>query len=165
MRVLVQRVARGEVRIREEGAQPARVRLAGRIGTGFVLLVGFTQGDGEAELRWMADKVAGLRLFGDDEGKMNRSLGEVGGAVLVVSQFTLYGDAARGRRPSFIDAARPEVAIPLYERFLALLREAGVEVASGEFGASMEVELVNDGPVTLWLERPPSPAAAMGGVP
>lgn len=162
MRVLVQRVSRGAVRIRERegegvgGEAAATLRLAGEIGRGFVLLVGFTAGDGEAELRWMADKVVGLRLFGDAEGRMNRSLGEVGGALLVVSQFTLYGDAARGRRPSFIDAARPEVAIPLYERFLALLRETGCPVAAGEFGASMEVELVNDGPVTLWLERQPS---------
>jgi len=101
----------------------------------------------------MADKVVGLRLFGDADGKMNLGLSDVGGAVLVVSQFTLYGDAQKGRRPSFIDAARPEIAEPLYERFLALLRARGVSVASGEFGAMMEVELVNDGPVTLWLER------------
>lgn len=101
----------------------------------------------------MADKVLGLRLFSDDAGKMNLSLAEVGGALLVVSQFTLYGDSAKGRRPSFIDAARPEVAIPLYERFVATLRESGVSVETGEFGALMEVELVNDGPVTLWLER------------
>ena len=101
----------------------------------------------------MADKVLGLRLFGDAEGKMNLALDDVGGALLVVSQFTLYGDAAKGRRPSFIDAARPEVAIPLYERFVALLRDRGASVATGEFGAMMDVELVNDGPVTLWLER------------
>ncbi len=164
MRVLVQRVSRGEVRIRDEGGAGAAgtMRLAGRIGTGFLLLVGFTHGDGEAELRWMTDKVIGLRLFGDDEGKMNRSLGDVAGGLLVVSQFTLYGDAARGRRPSFIDAARPEEAIPLYERFLEMLRASGAAVASGEFGASMEVELVNDGPVTLWLERHPPAAPASG---
>src|SRR5688572_22697986 len=101
----------------------------------------------------MAEKVAGLRLFGDDEGKMNLSLADVGGALLVVSQFTLYGDAQKGRRPSFVDAARPETAVPLYERFLALLRERGVHVETGEFGAMMGVELVNDGPVTLWVER------------
>jgi D-aminoacyl-tRNA deacylase len=165
MRVLVQRVSRGEVRIRDDGGAVGSVRVAGRIGSGFVLLVGFTHGDGEPELRWMADKVIGLRLFGDDEGKMNRSLGEVRGALLVVSQFTLYGEAGRGRRPSFIDAARPEVATPLYERFLAMLRGSGLEVAAGEFGASMEVELVNDGPVTLWLERQPSAAAASPLVP
>lgn len=101
----------------------------------------------------MAEKTSGLRLFGDAEGKMNLPLAEVGGAVLVVSQFTLYGDVEKGKRPSFIDAARPDEAIPLYERFLAALRERGVRVESGEFGAMMEVELVNDGPVTLWLER------------
>ena len=115
--------------------------------------MGFTAGDGEARLAWMADKVIGLRLFADAEEKMNRSLADVGGALLVVSQFTLYGDASKGRRPSFIDAARPELAIPLYERFIALLRERGVTVETGEFGAMMDVELVNDGPVTLWLER------------
>jgi D-tyrosyl-tRNA(Tyr) deacylase len=101
----------------------------------------------------MAEKTSGLRLFGDAEGKMNLPLTDVGGAVLVVSQFTLYGNSEKGKRPSFIDAARPDEAIPLYERFLVALREKGVKVESGEFGATMEVELVNDGPVTLWLER------------
>ena len=101
----------------------------------------------------MAEKTSGLRLFGDADGKMNLPLSDVGGSVLVVSQFTLYGDTEKGKRPSFIDAARPEVAIPLYDRFLAALRERGLRVESGEFGAMMEVELVNDGPVTLWLER------------
>ena len=101
----------------------------------------------------MAEKTSGLRLFADDEGKMNLPLADVGGAVLVVSQFTLYGSAEKGKRPSFIDAARPEEAIPLYARFLAALRERNLEVESGEFGAMMDVELVNDGPVTLWLER------------
>lgn len=151
MRVLLQRVSRAEVRITDDGA--ATPRVAGRIGVGFLLLVGLTHSDGEAELVWMADKVSGLRLFGDDEGKMNRGLADVAGGCLVVSQFTLYGDAAKGRRPSFVDAARPEVAIPLYERFVALLRERVPRVQTGEFGAMMEVELVNDGPVTLWLER------------
>jgi D-tyrosyl-tRNA(Tyr) deacylase len=125
----------------------------GRIGPGFLLLTGFTHADTEAEASWMADKVAGLRIFSDDEGKMNRALADVGGEVLVVSQFTLYGDAVKGRRPSFIDAARPETAIPLYDRFVALLRARSLRVETGEFGADMEVELVNDGPVTLWLER------------
>ena len=145
MRVLLQRVSRAEVRVRE--------RVTGRIGLGFLLLVGFTHGDTELTLAWMADKVIGLRLFADAEEKMNLSLGDVGGALLVVSQFTLYGDAAKGRRPSFIDAARPEAAVPLYERFIALLRAHGVQVETGKFGAMMDVELVNDGPVTLWLER------------
>jgi D-tyrosyl-tRNA(Tyr) deacylase len=150
MRVLLQRVSRAEVRVRRPGGE---ARSAGRIGRGFLLLVGLTHGDGEEALVWMADKVAGLRLFPDDEEKMNRSLGDVDGALLVVSQFTLYGDASKGRRPSFVDAARPETAVPLYERFLALLRERVPRVESGEFGAMMDVELVNDGPVTLWLER------------
>lgn len=145
MRVLLQRVSRAEVRV--DG------RTTGRIGRGFCVLVGFTHADGAAQVEWMAEKVIGLRLFADDEQKMNRSLADVGGAVLVVSQFTLYGDAHKGRRPSFVDAARPEIAIPLYERFIALLRERGAPVETGEFGAMMEVDLVNDGPVTLWLER------------
>ena len=149
MRVLVQRVARAEVRV----AAPEGERVAGRIGRGLALLVGFTHADGEEQLAWMAEKVLGLRVFADAEDRMNLALGDVGGALLVVSQFTLYGDARRGKRPSFVDAARPELAVPLYERFVALLRAQGAEVGTGEFGAMMQVELVNDGPVTLWLER------------
>ena len=145
MRVLLQRVSRAQVRVGD--------RITGTIGRGYLLLVGFTHADSEAHAAWMADKVVGLRLFGDAEDKMNLSLADVGGALLVVSQFTLYGDAVKGRRPSFIDAARPETAIPLYEKFLANLRAHGVIVETGEFGAMMDVELVNDGPVTLWLER------------
>ena len=145
MRTLLQRVTRAEVRVGQ--------RIIGSIGRGYLLLVGFTDGDDEATLTWMAEKVLGLRLFGDADGKMNLDLAAVAGSLLVVSQFTLYGDARKGRRPSFVDAAAPEVAIPLYERFAALLRERGVLVETGEFGAMMEVELVNDGPVTLWLER------------
>ena len=151
MRILLQRVSRAEVRVREHGS----TRSSGRIDRGYLLLVGITHGDGEAEAAWLAEKVVGLRLFADAEEKMNLALADVGGAVLAVSQFTLYGDAARGRRPSFIDAARPEHARPLYERFVALLRGRGVQVETGEFGAMMDVELVNDGPVTLWLERGP----------
>lgn len=145
MRVLLQRVSRAEVRVAG--------RVVGAIGRGYLLLVGFSGTDVEATVPWMADKIAGLRLFADGEGKMNLALEEVGGALLVVSQFTLYGDASKGRRPSFVDAARPEVAVPLYERFVTALRERGLTVATGEFGAMMDVELVNDGPVTLWLER------------
>ena len=145
MRVLVQRVARAEVRVDD--------CVLGRIGRGFLLLVGFTHSDGDDQLVWMADKVVGLRLFPDDDDKMNRSISDVGGSLLVVSQFTLYGDAVKGRRPSFIDAARPEHAIPLYEKFVAMLRSRGVPTETGEFGAAMQVDLVNDGPVTLWLER------------
>jgi len=151
MRVLLQRVTRAEVRIRPDGSAPPYV--AGRIGLGFLLLVGITHTDTHAELTWMADKIVGLRLFADAHDKLNLALADVQGAALVVSQFTLYGDARKGRRPSFIDAARPELAIPLYERFVALLRERGVPVATGEFGAMMDVDLVNAGPVTLWLER------------
>ena len=129
--------------------------LPATIGRGFCLLVGFTHGDTPAQVDWMAEKVAGLRLFSDAAGKMNLGLEEVGGAILVISQFTLYGDAAKGRRPSFIDAARPELAIPLYERFLEALRRLGLTVAAGEFGADMQVEIHNDGPVTLILDRTP----------
>jgi D-tyrosyl-tRNA(Tyr) deacylase len=145
MRTLLQRVSRAEVRV-------AGV-VKGRIGRGFCLLVGFTHDDGAEQVAWMADKVRGLRLFGDAEGKMNLALGDVAGAVLVVSQFTLYGDARKGRRPSFIDAAPPDAAEALYRQFVARLRDDGVGVETGEFGAMMEVDLVNDGPVTLWLER------------
>jgi D-tyrosyl-tRNA(Tyr) deacylase len=149
MRVVLQRVSRAEVRVREGPLS----RTTGTIGRGFLLLVGFAHTDDESRTTWMADKIVGLRLFADAEEKMNLGLTDVGGELLVVSQFTLYGDAAKGRRPSFIDAARPETAIPLYERFIAQLRNHGVTVATGEFGAMMDVELVNDGPVTLWLER------------
>jgi D-tyrosyl-tRNA(Tyr) deacylase len=145
MRVLLQRVSRAEVRVGP--------RVTGRIGRGYLLLVGLTHDDGEAAVAWMAEKVAGLRLFADADDKMNLALADVGGAVLVVSQFTLYGDAVKGRRPSFVAAARPEAAVPLYERFVSLLRGGGLHVETGKFGAMMEVELVNDGPVTLWLER------------
>jgi D-tyrosyl-tRNA(Tyr) deacylase len=145
MRVLLQRVSRAEVRVGE--------RTTGKIGRGFLLLVGFTGTDDLAKVDWMAEKVFGLRLFSDSEDKMNLSLADVGGEVLVVSQFTLYGNAEKGRRPSFVDAARPEQAIPLYESFVAALRAKNLRVETGEFGAMMDVELVNDGPVTLWLER------------
>lgn len=145
MRVVLQRVSHASVTV--EG------RITGEIGRGLLLLVGFTEGDSEEDLRWMAEKVVGLRIFPDEDGKMNRSLDEVDGALLVVSQFTLYGDARKGRRPSFIQAARPETAVPLYERFLAVLAETGRPVEAGEFGADMKVELLNDGPVTLILER------------
>jgi D-tyrosyl-tRNA(Tyr) deacylase len=141
----LQRVSRADVRV--DGTS------VGSIGRGFCLFVGFTGTDTDAQVTWMADKVTGLRLFGDAEGKMNLALDDVGGAVLVVSQFTLYGDAEKGRRPSFVNAARPEVATPLYETFVNALRERGLTVATGEFGAMMDVELVNDGPVTLWLDR------------
>ncbi|MDO8665824.1 MAG: D-aminoacyl-tRNA deacylase [Gemmatimonadales bacterium] len=145
MRVVLQRVSRAAVRV--DGAT------VGAIGRGFVILAGFAPADSEATLEWMAEKIAGLRLFGDSGGKMNLPLSEVGGGMLVISQFTLYGDAAKGRRPSFIDAAPPAVAEPLYQRFVALLGAQGAKVETGRFGAMMDVELVNDGPVTLILER------------
>ena len=132
-------------------------RVTGKIGPGFLVLAGFSPTDNEASLGWMAEKVLGLRVFGDAEGKMNRDLADVNGSVLVVSQFTLYGDTSKGRHPSFITAAPPDIAIPLYEKFVALLREHGarssIVVETGEFGAMMDVELVNDGPVTLILEK------------
>jgi D-aminoacyl-tRNA deacylase len=146
MRLVLQRVSRARVTV--DG------RTTGEIGQGLLLLVGFTHSDGVNQVVWMAEKVVGLRIFRDDDGKLNRSLDEAGGGALVVSQFTLYGDAQKGRRPSFVDAARPGTAIPLYDRFILELRARGVHVETGEFGAMMQVELVNDGPVTLVLERP-----------
>jgi D-aminoacyl-tRNA deacylase len=151
MRILLQRVSQATVRVESQDGKPGHI--AGQIRTGFLLFVGFTNTDGESELQWMVEKVIGLRLFGDTQGKMNLCLADVSGDLLVVSQFTLYGDAAKGRRPSFIQAARPDISEPLYHRFIALLRERGQHVETGEFGAHMEVALVNDGPVTLWLER------------
>ena len=145
MRVLVQRVSQAAVMI---GG-----RTVGAIDRGLLLLVGFNQTDTPESSAWMADKVCGLRIFPDAEEKMNRSLLDIGGGLLVVSQFTLYGDASKGKRPSFIDAARPDVAIPLYDDFVAQLRKQGPQVETGEFGANMQVSLINDGPVTIWLER------------
>jgi len=146
VRVVLQRVREASVRIDGE--------VVGRIGRGQLLLTGIGRDDDEETVEWMAEKVVGLRIFADEEGKMNRSLHEVEGQLLVVSQFTLYGDASKGRRPSFVAAAGPERAEPLYEAFLAALEErAPAKVASGEFGAMMEVDLVNDGPVTLLLDR------------
>ncbi len=144
MRALVQRVRRGAVWV--DG------RLVSEIGPGLVVLVGVRHGDTEDDARWLARKVAQLRVFADDQGKMNRCVLEVGGAVLSVSQFTLYGDARKGNRPSFVDAAHPERARSLYEVFNEALRAAGVPVATGQFGAVMLVEIHNDGPVTLWLD-------------
>ncbi len=144
MRVLLQRVSRAHVTVAG--------RETGRIGPGFVVLVGFTHADGDAQLQWMADKIVGLRLFADADDKMNLAITDTGGALLVVSQFTLYGDAAKGRRPSFIQAAHPDAAASLHGKFIVALRERGVTVETGEFGAMMQVELVNDGPFTLILD-------------
>jgi D-tyrosyl-tRNA(Tyr) deacylase len=145
MRIVLQRVSRARVTVSG--------RVTGEIGPGLLLLAGFTHDDTDEKLAWMAEKVVGLRIFNDGEGKMNRSVQDLGGGILVVSQFTLYGDTRKGKRPSFIDAARPEVAVPLYERFVDMLRASGLQVETGEFGAMMDVELLNDGPVTLILEK------------
>jgi len=144
MRAVIQRVRSASVRV--DGDEISR------IGRGFLVLVGITHSDGEAEARLLARKIAGLRIFEDGDGKMNLSLSDIGGAVLAVSQFTLYADVRKGRRPSFIDAARPEQAEPLYQRFCELLRAEGIPVQQGIFQAHMEVELVNDGPVTIWMD-------------
>lgn len=145
MRVLLQRVSQARVLIHG--------RVVGEISRGFCLLVGITHTDTTAEAAWLAQKIAGLRVFEDHAGKMNLALADVGGDLLVVSQFTLYGDSVKGRRPSFTAAARPEQSEPLYDYFVAQLRGRGLTVATGEFGAAMSVEIHNDGPVTLWLER------------
>lgn len=146
MRALVQRVSRARVTV--EGSE------ARAIGRGLVVLLGAGRGDASGDATWLARKIASLRVFADDEKLMNRSVGEVGGAALVVPQFTLYGDARRGRRPDFTAAARPELAEPLFEEFCAALAAEGIPVARGVFRAHMDVELVNDGPVTLWIESP-----------
>ena len=146
MKVVLQRVSRAAVHVRGS--------TVGEINGGLLLLVAFRSDDGEEQLSWMADKLLGLRIFPDDEGKMNLGLAEAGGDILVVSQFTLYGDTQKGRRPSFVHAAPPEIALPLFNRFVQVLEDRAVgRVQTGEFGALMEVELVNDGPVTLILER------------
>ena len=137
MRALVQRAAAGRV---------------GEIGKGLVILLGVTHSDTEKDAAFLAEKCMNLRIFEDDAGKMNRSLLDVGGEALIISQFTLYGDASHGRRPSFTEAARPEVAIPLYEKFVELCRGYGVRVATGRFGAEMLVSIRNDGPVTILAE-------------
>jgi len=144
VRVLLQRVSRASVTV--DG------QVVGAIGPGLLLLVGVRRGDDQATAEWMAQKVANLRIFEDEAGKMNRSVLEVGGSALVVSQFTLYADVRKGRRPSFIEAAPPEEARPLVDAFAAALRRLGLPVETGVFGAHMDVELVNDGPVTIWLD-------------
>ena len=146
MRVCIQRVRRAKVTLVETG------EITGEIGPGLLVLLGIKTTDTEKEAKFLADKVAGLRVFEDENGKMNLGLGEIGGQMLVVSQFTLYGDCRKGRRPSFTYAARPEKAIPLYHLFVSETRKQGITVATGEFQREMAVELVNDGPVTLILD-------------
>lgn len=145
MRAVIQRVTRSRVVVGDE--------VVGEIGRGLLILLGVAKNDGVEQVQWLADKIVSLRIFEDDDGKMNRSLADVNGAALVVSQFTLFGDCSKGRRPSFIDAAPPEIAIPLYESFINAIKAQGIPTATGRFGAMMQVELVNDGPVTLILER------------
>ena len=152
MRALIQRVARAAVRV--EG------RTTGAIDRGLLILVGARQGDDPAAAEWLAEKIAGLRVFADAEGRMNLDLLQAGGGALVVPQFTLYGDARRGRRPDFTAAARPETAATLIDHFCAALARPGLTVARGVFQAHMEVELINDGPVTLMIESPAAPGAA-----
>jgi D-tyrosyl-tRNA(Tyr) deacylase len=144
MRAVVQRVSQARVVIDQE--------VAGQIGRGLLVLLGVAKTDTAEQARWLAEKVVTLRIFNDPEGKMNLDVAEIGGEVLVVSQFTLYGDSRKGRRPSFIDAAPPEIAVPLYEEFINGVKGLGIRTATGRFGAMMQVELVNDGPVTLIVE-------------
>lgn len=148
MRVVLQRVSKAQVVVGGE--------LVGAIGRGYLLLVGIGPDDSDEVIGWMADKIAGLRLFGDEQGRMNLDLAAVDGGILAVSQFTLYGDASKGRRPSFIKAAPPEIAEPLFDRFVTELKARVGQVETGKFGAMMDVSLINDGPVTLLLERDPS---------
>jgi D-tyrosyl-tRNA(Tyr) deacylase len=147
MRAVVQRVSRARVVVEQE--------TVGQIDRGFLVLLGVTHTDTHEQAQWLADKIGTLRVFADEAGKMNRDVTEAGGAVLVVSQFTLYGNAQKGRRPSFVEAAPPEIAIPLYEAFINGLRAQGIPTETGRFGAMMQVELVNDGPVTLILNTNP----------
>jgi D-tyrosyl-tRNA(Tyr) deacylase len=144
MRAVVQRVSRAKVTVAGE--------VTGEIGHGLMVLLGVADDDGQEDAGYLAEKLVGLRIFSDEEGKMNRSLVEVGGAMLVVSQFTLFGDCRKGRRPSFIKAARPEEAVALYKAFVAEVRGRGITVATGRFQEHMDVELVNDGPVTLLID-------------
>jgi D-aminoacyl-tRNA deacylase len=147
MRAVLQRVTQARVIVDAE--------VVGQVGTGLLVLLGVTHADTMENAKWLADKIAGLRIFNDDAGRMNRSVTDVGGEVLIVSQFTLYGDSRKGRRPSFIDAAPPEIAIPLYEAFIDTVKSHGIITATGRFGATMQVDLINDGPVTLILDSNP----------
>jgi D-tyrosyl-tRNA(Tyr) deacylase len=144
MRAVVQRVSRARVVVGDE--------VVGEVGRGLLVLLGVARADTPEQARWLAEKVVSLRIFEDAEGKMNRDVAEAGGGLLVVSQFTLYGDCRKGRRPSFVDAAPPETAVPLYEAFVTAVRALGLPTATGRFGAMMQVELVNDGPVTLIVD-------------
>lgn len=145
MKILIQRVDEASVRVEN--------KIVGKIGRGLLVFLGITHTDSEKKAQFLADKVANLRVFEDSEEKMNRSLKDINGSALIVSQFTLYGDADNGRRPSFTEAARPEKAIPLYEYFISEVKKAGINTQAGIFGAKMQVSLVNSGPVTIMIEK------------
>lgn len=144
MRVVVQRVKHSSVTV--DG------NIVGKINEGLLILLGIKNGDTEKDVTWLANKVSSLRIFEDENGKMNKELKDINGSILLISQFTLYGDCVKGKRPSFIEAAKPEIAIPLYEKFISTLKNQGITVETGIFGADMKVDLLNDGPVTLVID-------------
>lgn len=146
MRVVIQRVTKAQVSV--EG------NVIGKIKEGLLILLGITHGDNQKDAKWLVNKISGLRIFSDENGKMNRSIEDIEGEILLISQFTLYGDARKGRRPSFIEAAKPDIAVPLYNKFIDLVREKNIKISTGEFGADMKVELLNDGPVTMIIDSP-----------
>lgn len=156
MRALLQRVSKASVSVEDQRSTPrsgSADKIISEMGKGLVVLLGIGHGDGEEQAAFLAEKIANLRIFEDEQGKTNRSILDVNGEAVVVSQFTLYADTRKGRRPSFTDAALPEVAEPLVNRFVELLRSHGVPTQTGQFGAHMSVEIHNDGPVTIWLEK------------
>jgi D-tyrosyl-tRNA(Tyr) deacylase len=144
VRVVVQRVKHSSVAV--------DANIVGKINEGLLILLGIKNGDTEKDVTWLANKVVSLRIFEDENGKMNKELKEINGSILLISQFTLYGDCVKGKRPSFIEAAKPEIAIPLYEKFIDTLKNQGINVETGIFGADMKVDLLNDGPVTLVID-------------
>ncbi|WP_372713736.1 D-aminoacyl-tRNA deacylase [Ilyobacter sp.] len=146
MKVVIQRVSKAQVSVENN--------IVGKIEKGFLILLGITHTDNEKDAKWLVDKISGLRIFSDELGKMNKSLTDVGGEILLISQFTLYGDSRKGRRPSFVEAAKPDIAIPLYNKFIEYVKEKNIKIFTGEFGADMKVELLNDGPVTMIIDSP-----------
>lgn len=146
MRVVVQRVTSASVSVENN--------ITGKIGKGLLVFLGITHTDNEKDVKWIVDKISGLRIFSDENGKMNRSIEDINGEILLVSQFTLYGDAKKGKRPSFVNAAKPDLAIPLYEKVIEAIKGKNINIATGIFGADMKVELLNDGPVTIIVDSP-----------